>query len=170
MVLDTPQDLRTVWVGDIKHEHSHGIAALAAQGAGKQVGTIAEFICNFPDPLASLFGDTLGRWPVVEHHRHGRDGNPALPSNVFDCYHRSPVCDNWPLRRSNPRTPGVPPTSDDRGESSLHLASPPGVIEIVKWELLLVLHVESILASPMPHSMCGFPCSVSQTDGCPYVV
>src|ERR1019366_2608139 len=97
MVLDTAQDLRTVWVGDIKHEHSHGIATLAAQGAGKQVGTIAEFICNFPDPLASLLGDTLGRWPVVQYHRYRRDRNSTFSGNVLDRYHRFLVCNRESL-------------------------------------------------------------------------
>src|SRR5258708_22140747 len=89
MIFNTAQNLGAIRIRDIENNHADGVTALAAQGAGKQIGTISQFFRYLPDAGARLWRDALGSGPVIQYHRNGSDREPAFSSNIANGDHQS---------------------------------------------------------------------------------
>ena len=97
-VLDAAENQSAVGIGHVEDHDADGVAALAAQGAGKQVGTVAELLGGAFDAFLGGVGDVAGQRSVVQNNGNGGGGEAALFGDVADGDHGCCLRDGSSLR------------------------------------------------------------------------
>src|SRR5215467_7414780 len=83
------KDRSAVRILDIKDHQSDRGGALAAQGSGKLVGTIAELLRHSLNAFFRLFRNILSERSIVQYQRHRTHRKTALPRNIANGYPRT---------------------------------------------------------------------------------
>ncbi len=86
-IFDAAENQGAVGIGHVEDHDADGVAALAAQGAGKKVGTIAQFLGSAFDAFLGGGGNVAGQRSVVENDGDGGRGEAALLGDVANCDH-----------------------------------------------------------------------------------
>ena len=103
-VLDAAQHQRAVRIGHVKHHDADGVAAFAAQRAGKLVGTVSEFLGGTLDSLLGDSRDVARQRRVVQDDRHRGRGKSAFLRHVTNGHHRRPCAGTQGRRKEIPCT------------------------------------------------------------------
>ena len=88
-VLNAAENQRAVGVGHVEDHDADGVAALAAQGAGELVGTVAEFFGGALDFFLGDGRDVAGERRVVQDNRDGGGRKTALLRHIANRNHGS---------------------------------------------------------------------------------
>jgi tetratricopeptide (TPR) repeat protein len=83
-ILDSAKNQGAVGVGHVEDHDSHGVAAPAAQRAGKKVGTVSQLRGGALDAGFSGVGNVARKRRVVEDDGNGRRGEATSFGNVAD--------------------------------------------------------------------------------------
>src|SRR5580693_3129597 len=88
-VFDATQHQRAKRIGHVEHHDSDGVAALAAQGAGKLIRPVAKFLGGALDPFLGDGWNVTRQGSVIEDDGNCGGGESALLGNVSDGDHRN---------------------------------------------------------------------------------
>jgi tetratricopeptide (TPR) repeat protein len=77
-ILDAAQHQRAVGVGHVEYHDADRMAALAAKGPGKLIGTVAQFFRGALDAFFCDGGNVTRQWRVIQHDRNRGRRETAL--------------------------------------------------------------------------------------------
>src|SRR5208282_1152931 len=121
-----------------------GVAATAAQGAGKQVGTIAQFLRRAFDAFLGSGGDIAGQRSVVQHNGDGSGRKPTLLRHIANCHHA------YGLNRKRPEYEVCSARSEESRLFNLELARSRLPIILAHYSPAMVFLARSRDASAVP--------------------
>lgn len=86
VIFDAAHDGSGIAVADFGNNYADGKAALRAQGAGKEVGTIFEFAGSGEDAIFGVLGDGVGDGRTVDDKRDSGGGKGEVFRQVFQTH------------------------------------------------------------------------------------
>src|SRR5580704_2302464 len=86
-IFDATKNQSAVGIGHVEDHNADGVAALAAEGAGKEVGTVAEFLSSAFDAFFGAGGNVAGQRSIIENDGDSSGGEPALFGDIANCDH-----------------------------------------------------------------------------------